>query len=487
MDGGSRSCHNARPGGGNGIGKDMALRLLIVDDSVEAAEAIVSGLRNTGIAVRPSRPENEARARRAAQRQPLDLVLAARDAEDVPLRQVMQAGRRQRQGPAGAAAGRRRRRRRACWKRWTLGARGVVLRERIDHIQSTVRAEWADLEARRALRRLEAQVRETERRCDALIDSSRDPIAYVHEGMHIRANAAYLEMFGYESFEDIEGMSLLDLIAPQHVDELQAAAQAAVQGRGAAAALRDSRRATLDGSHFPAVMEFTAATYEGESLPAGRAAPQAGVRPGTGPRGRGTAPARPGHRPAQPRDLPARARGRGRRHRRTTPRHHGLLLIEPDHYARLLQDIGLDAADDLVAALRRPPAQRARRRTTSPRASASTSSPCSAATATTQRTSRWPKPCAPRSPTTCSKPTTTRSTPPSASAACRSARRSPASPRPGQGQPGPAVDDRRRRQPHRAVRPRRRRPRRGRTRRSLGHAHPRSARRRPASSCTTSR
>ena len=32
------------------------LRLLIVDDSVEAAEAIVSGLRNGGIAVRPSRP-----------------------------------------------------------------------------------------------------------------------------------------------------------------------------------------------------------------------------------------------------------------------------------------------------------------------------------------------------------------------------------------------------------------------------------------------
>jgi poly(3-hydroxybutyrate) depolymerase len=39
------------------FGKDMALRLLIVDDSVEAAEAIVSGLRNAGIAVRPSRPE----------------------------------------------------------------------------------------------------------------------------------------------------------------------------------------------------------------------------------------------------------------------------------------------------------------------------------------------------------------------------------------------------------------------------------------------
>ena len=47
------------------------------------------------------------------------------------------------------------------------------------------------------------QVVGRERRCDALIESSREPIAYVHEGMHIRANPAYLDMFGYESFEDV--------------------------------------------------------------------------------------------------------------------------------------------------------------------------------------------------------------------------------------------------------------------------------------------
>ena len=37
-------------------GTDIALRLMIVDDSVEDAEAIVSTLRNAGIAVRPLRP-----------------------------------------------------------------------------------------------------------------------------------------------------------------------------------------------------------------------------------------------------------------------------------------------------------------------------------------------------------------------------------------------------------------------------------------------
>jgi multidomain signaling protein FimX len=36
--------------------QDPALRLMLVDDSVEEAEGIVSGLRNAGIAVRPLRP-----------------------------------------------------------------------------------------------------------------------------------------------------------------------------------------------------------------------------------------------------------------------------------------------------------------------------------------------------------------------------------------------------------------------------------------------
>ena len=40
--------------------------------------------------------------------------------------------------------------------------------------------------------------------------------------MHIRANDAYLEMFGFESFEDVEGLSLLDLVGPQYVSDFKA-------------------------------------------------------------------------------------------------------------------------------------------------------------------------------------------------------------------------------------------------------------------------
>jgi multidomain signaling protein FimX len=328
------------------FGKDTALRLLIIDDSVEAAEAIVSGLRNSGIAVRPSRPENENDLATLIASQSPDLVLAAREAKLVPITKVMQAV---------DASGKdlpvlmlldtvddaR------VLETVTLGARGIVLRRNSDHVLTRVRQEWADLEARRSQRRLEAQIRETERRCDALIDSSREPIAYIHEGMHIRANQAYLEVFGFDSFEDVEGMSLLDLISPQKVEGFKQLLKQI--SKGDAPPRHETEARGLDGSSFPAVMEFTTATYEGESCL------QVILR-------------RQEFDPELAREVEAlrqRDQVTGLLNRATFLRsledsvadaaqnatHHGLLLIEPDHFNRLLQDIGLDAADALVAAM----------------------------------------------------------------------------------------------------------------------------------------
>ena len=39
--------------------------------------------------------------------------------------------------------------------------------------------------------------------------------------MHVRANKAYLEIFGFEEFEDIEGMSILDMVAPDDADDFK--------------------------------------------------------------------------------------------------------------------------------------------------------------------------------------------------------------------------------------------------------------------------
>ena len=327
--------------------QDTALRLMIIDDSVEDAEAIVSGLRNAGIAVRPLRPATADEFVAMLGAQPLDLVLASQEAKSVPLADVMQhvvaTGK---DIPVLAiAAGIDEAN---FTDAHTLGARRVVLRHKPQLLLKFVQAEWDDLEARRALRRLEAQVRETERRCDALIESSRDPIAYVHEGMHIRANTAYLEMFGFDSFDDVEGMSLLDLVAPQHVDGFKQLLKGLSKGDSAPPRYELEARG-IDGNTFPAVMEFTPALYEGEpclqvvlrrqEMDPGLAREMEELRQ----RDQVTGLL---NRPTFLRALEDAVADAAQNHGQ-----HGLLLLEPDHYQRLLQDIGLDSADAMLAAI----------------------------------------------------------------------------------------------------------------------------------------
>ena len=328
-------------------GTDIALRLMIVDDSVEDAEAIVSALRNAGIAVRPLRPADAAELSAMLAAQTIDLVLADQQSTALPLDEVLQLVRGSGKDlPVVAVADRVDEA--ILTQALAAGVRGIALRHKPQQLLGAVRAEWADLDARRSLRRLEAQVRETERRCDALIESSRDPIAYVHEGMHIRANPAYLEMFGFESFEDIEGMSLLDLVGPQHVDPFKQLLKSLSKGEAPPPRYELQAR-DIEGNAFPAVMEFTQALYEGEPclqvvLRRQEADPEL-AREVEELRQRDQVTGllnRPTFLHALEDAVAGAAQNQGQ---------HGLLLLEPDHYQRLLQDIGLDAADDILAAL----------------------------------------------------------------------------------------------------------------------------------------
>ncbi|MCC7247754.1 MAG: EAL domain-containing protein [Lysobacter sp.] len=322
---------------------------MLVDDSVEEAEGIVSGLRNAGIAVRPLRPTSLDELTTMLATQSIDLVLASHPCtlaalpdvmhrvvgtgKDIPVIAVVEHV--DTDGFADILGG---------------GARSIALRHKPAQLLAAIRSEWSDLDARRSLRRLEAQVRETERRCDALIESSREPIAYVHEGMHIRANAAYLEMFGFESFDDIEGMSLLDLVAQQYLDAFKQLLKSLSKGETPPPRYELQAR-DIEGNSFPAVMEFTQAQYEGEACQQVIFRRQEqGVDPELA---------------RKVEELKQRDQVTGLFNRPTFLRaledavadaaqnegHHGLLLIEPDHFQRLVQEIGLEAADGTLAAI----------------------------------------------------------------------------------------------------------------------------------------
>lgn len=90
-----------------------------------------------------------------------------------------------------------------------------------DYLVAMVGKELNHLQLRKQSRSQQIRLQESERRSRSLLDNSRDAIAYLHEGVHIYANAAYLKLFGYSKEEEMEGVTLMDLVIPPDHDKLK--------------------------------------------------------------------------------------------------------------------------------------------------------------------------------------------------------------------------------------------------------------------------
>jgi diguanylate cyclase (GGDEF)-like protein/PAS domain S-box-containing protein len=323
-------------------------KLIIAEDQAEDAEQIISVLRNSGIALRPQRVSTEEELAATLESFTPDLVLANPACKDISLGTIAHALNATGKDVALLAL--------ADTLTDDLVAeilthgsiRGIALRKRQDQLQAVVRRELDALGTRRNVRKLEAALRESERRCDSLLDSSHDPIAYIHEGTHVRANNAYLEMFGFENFEDVEGLTILDLIAPQHTADFKDLLKRLARGEKPPPRL-DLTAQRADGSTFEAVMDFSPATYEGEPcqqivfrLPASNRETEEELRrlktqdSVTG--------------------LSNRAHFIELIDEAVTKAIHGttdqaLLLLEPDNYRLVLDTVGITGADDVLRAL----------------------------------------------------------------------------------------------------------------------------------------
>ncbi len=320
--------------------KDYVIKILFIENSLEEAEQIISLLRNNGIAVRPARATNVEQVRTAVNELEPDVVMfdpavtsitldEAMTVLDVYSRDYSLLGLTNTMDTKILA------------ELFEGGVRGIAIRSHPKQLIAVLQREFESLQTRRLARRLETALRESERRCDALLDSSTDAIAYVHEGMHVRANQAYLDTFGYESFDDLLGLPVLDMIDAANADELKSVLKGqARQGKSPQLNLR-ARRA--DGSHFDATVEFAPATFEGEpclqivfrrQLVDPAVLEQLQRDPVTGLFNRA--------RMLECVDDAVTAAAKGKKGQ-------SLLLIEPDNWATLVAGIGLGKADELLA------------------------------------------------------------------------------------------------------------------------------------------
>lgn len=106
------------------------------------------------------------------------------------------------------------------------------------------------------------RLQELEHRFDLLLDSARDAIAYIHEGLHVYANRAYLEALHLQDPDDINGLSLLEMMKLEQ-GNFKAVLKQLSRGEFPEQALQVSV-ARPDGSEFEASLKFSAAKFNGE-------------------------------------------------------------------------------------------------------------------------------------------------------------------------------------------------------------------------------
>lgn len=138
-----------------------------------------------------------------------------------------------------------------------------------DYSVSCVRGLLERLKSRRRLNELEAVNAELESRCHRLLDSASDAVAYLHEGMHVYANAVYFGMFGFRDEETLISTPFIDLVDSNERHRVrEILSTSADAGSGDADCREEETSLTMrsgEGNCFAVVMKFVAIPYEGES------------------------------------------------------------------------------------------------------------------------------------------------------------------------------------------------------------------------------
>ncbi|MBT8124058.1 MAG: EAL domain-containing protein [Gammaproteobacteria bacterium] len=142
------------------------------------------------------------------------------------------------------------------------GATTLVNKSNTEHLQLVVNSTAKTQFHIQQLKEVAANYDELETRCQKLMESSRDAICYLHEGMHTYANEKYIEKFGYSNSEELYGLSIMDLIAPDDQAKMKDLLKKFSKSKKAGETILTFRK---DGDEtFPAKFSYNAVSIAGE-------------------------------------------------------------------------------------------------------------------------------------------------------------------------------------------------------------------------------
>ena len=241
--------------------KIRTIHLLLLDPSSNDAEHTTTLLRNNGFAVRATQIVTEDELKAALEKQAWDMLIAKPAVGEFTVEKALRIIEHyNRDTPIVLLTD--------SYSSELLvemlrqGIKDVVPGNEEERFRLVVGRELANVEDRRRRKQAEASLRETEKRCDLLLASSRDAIAYIHDGMHIYANKAYTELFGYEDPDDLASMPIMDMITDEYHDSFKSFLRDYATNADTTEFHFKGQHA--EGETFDAVLTLSAAKYDGE-------------------------------------------------------------------------------------------------------------------------------------------------------------------------------------------------------------------------------
>jgi len=240
------------------------IRLIILNNSRAEAERLISMLHNAGRPSRAQHVDSEEVLVKLLQEQTWDLLIAndntTNPSPQVTLKHIRRLNKdvpvillKDEEEAFGQVEGMK------------MGAADVVSLDNDQHLLLVIQREMANRLDRQARRSADRRFREAERRSQQLLDSSRDAIAYVQDGLYLYANESFAELFGFENRDEIEALPIMDMVADEEQNKLKNfLKEFTLKGEDVGSSQLAFRGVMQDGTSKPINLDVSHVTYDEE-------------------------------------------------------------------------------------------------------------------------------------------------------------------------------------------------------------------------------
>lgn len=244
------------------------IRLLVINDNQAEVERLLSMLRNAGKNTRPQHVPSKEGLEKLLTDQAWDLLIGLDGAKTCNIKDAIRSIKKlDKDVPViiQADVADDSERAVALIEGLKAGARDVVVLDDDQHLLLVMDRELQNLAERRERRATDRKFNASERRSQQLLDSSRDAIAYVEDGMFLYLNRSFAEMFGYQDPDDVLALPIVDMIADKDQDTYVQFMKSFKMSDSAGSQELKVKALKSSGAEFDSTLTVSHATYDDEA------------------------------------------------------------------------------------------------------------------------------------------------------------------------------------------------------------------------------